>query len=155
LAPPESKDERGKVFPDAAPRPALNQPRSRTSDHLSIITHHTTPHRRSSIDSAKVFAEAAWTVEKSNGGNIGLHNAVNSIQNRLTKLIWVGTLGMATDSLPDSTRGDIKAELALNHNSIPVFVNDMYFEGHYHQYCKQVKKKNNARKKRKKIPSST
>ena len=139
LAPPEVKDERGRVFPEAAPRPALNQPRSRTNDHLSILTHQTTPQRRPSIDSAKVFAEAPWTVEKANGGNIGLHNAVNSIQGQLTKRIWVGTLGMATDSLPDSTRGDIKAELALNHSSIPVFVNDLDFEGHYHQYCKQVK----------------
>lgn len=136
LAPPEVKVELGRVFPEAAPRPALNQPRSRTSDHLSILTHQTL--RRPSIDSAKVFAEAAWTVEKATGGNIGLHNAVNSIQSQLTKRIWFGTLGMATDSLPDSTRGDIKAELALNHSSIPVFVNDLDFEGHYHQYCKQV-----------------
>ncbi|KAF9917331.1 hypothetical protein FBU30_000800 [Linnemannia zychae] len=140
LAPPEAKDELGSVFPEAAPRPALTQPRSRTGDHLSILTHQhqTTLQRRSSIDSAKVFAEAPWTVEKANGGNIGLHNAVNSIQGQLTKQIWIGTLGMATDSLPDSTRGDIKAELALNHNSIPVFVNDLDFEGHYHQYCKQI-----------------
>jgi trehalose 6-phosphate synthase/phosphatase len=138
LTPPEVKVELGRVFPEAAPRPALNQPRSRTTDHLSILTHQTIPQRRSSIDSAKVFAEAAWTVEKAIGGNIGLHNAVNSIQSQLTKRIWVGTLGMATDSLPDSTRGDIKAELALNHSSIPVFVNDLDFEGHYHQYCKQV-----------------
>ncbi|OAQ30508.1 glycosyltransferase family 20 protein [Linnemannia elongata AG-77] len=138
LAPPEVKVELGRVFPEAAPRPVLNQPRSRTTDHLSILTHQTTPQRRPSIDSAKVFAEAAWTVEKATGGNIGLHNAVNSIQGQLTKRIWVGTLGMATDSLPDSTRGDIKAELALNHGSIPVFVNDLDFEGHYHQYCKQI-----------------
>ncbi|KAF9121083.1 hypothetical protein BG015_005908, partial [Linnemannia schmuckeri] len=126
LTPFEAKDERGR-------------PRSKINDHLSILTHHTTPHRRPSIDSAKVFAEAAWTVEKASGGNIGLHNAVNSIQGQLTKRIWVGTLGMATDSLPDSTRGDIKAELALNHSSIPVFVNDLDFEGHYHQYCKQLR----------------
>lgn len=146
LAPPEVKVELGRVFPEAAPRPVLNQPRSRTTDHLSILTHQTIPLRRPSIDSAKVFAEAAWTVEKATGGNIGLHNAVNSIQGQLTKRIWVGTLGMATDSLPDSTRGDIKAELALNHGSIPVFVNDLDFEGHYHQYCKQVKH-NNSREK--------
>jgi len=138
LAPPsESKDTN--VFPTAAPRPILNQPRSRTSDHPSLHIHSTQPQRRSSIDSAKVFADAAWTVEKANGGNIGLHNAVNSIQNQLAKRIWVGTLGMATDTLPDRTRGDIKSELALNHSSIPVFVNDLDFEGHYHQFCKQVR----------------
>jgi len=90
------------------------------------------------MDSAKVFANAKWTVEKAYGGNIGLQNAVNSIQGQLSKLTWIGTLGMATDTLTDRTRGDIRAELALNHHSIPVFVNDHDFEGHYHQFCKQV-----------------
>ncbi|KAG0237579.1 hypothetical protein BGX31_003536 [Mortierella sp. GBA43] len=92
----------------------------------------------SPLDSAKVFANAKWTVEKAYGGNIGLQNAVNSIQGQLSKLIWIGTLGMATDALTDRTRGDIRAELALNHQSIPVFVHDHDFEGHYHQFCKQA-----------------
>ncbi|KAF9159812.1 hypothetical protein DFQ26_006154, partial [Actinomortierella ambigua] len=94
--------------------------------------------RRTSLDSAKVFAEAPWTVERSHGGNIGLQNAINSIQGQLNKRIWIGTLGMATDTLTDRTRGDIRAELALNYSSIPVFVHDHDFEGHYHQFCKQV-----------------
>ena len=141
LAPPsEIRETRPRVFPEAAPRPTLNQPRSRTGDHPSIhIVHKSQPERRSSIDSAQVFAEAAWTVEKAISGNIGLHNAVNSIQGQLSKIIWVGTLGMATDTLPERTRGDIKAELALNHSSIPVFVSDLDYEGHYHQFCKQVR----------------
>ncbi|KAG0239206.1 hypothetical protein BGX31_002981 [Mortierella sp. GBA43] len=126
------------VFPEAAPRPALNQPRSKTGDHPSICLHKIQPDRRSSIDSAKMFAEAAWTVEKATSGNIGLHNAVNSIQDQLSKRIWIGTLGMPTETLPDRTRADIKAELALNHDSIPVFVNDLDYEGHYHQFCKQI-----------------
>ncbi|KAG0051625.1 hypothetical protein BGZ83_003502 [Gryganskiella cystojenkinii] len=150
LAPPVSeKSKTENVFPTAAPRPVLNQPRSRTGDHhhahhqphpsIHITSSTTQPlQRRMSIDSAKVFADASWTVEKANGGNIGLHNAVNSIKSQLAKRIWVGTLGMATDTLPDRTRGDIKAELALNHSSIPVFVNDLDFEGHYHQFCKQI-----------------
>ncbi|KAF9581007.1 hypothetical protein BGW38_002132, partial [Lunasporangiospora selenospora] len=140
LMPPVGKKELlSNVFPAAAPPPVLNQPRSRTTDPPSISTFKGAPvHRRSSTDSAKVFAEASWTVEKASGGNIGLHNAVNSIQSQLSKQIWVGTLGMPTDSLPDRTRGDIRAELAVNHDSIPVFVNDIDFEGHYHQFCKQI-----------------
>ncbi|KAF9113273.1 hypothetical protein BGX27_001918 [Mortierella sp. AM989] len=139
LAPPtESKVKNSNVFPDTGPRPTLNQPRSRIGDHPSVNTQKVQPHRRSSIDSAKVFADAAWTVEKASSGNIGLYNAVTSIQDQLAKTIWIGTLGMATDTLPDRTRGDIKAELALNHGSIPVFVNDLDFEGHYHQFCKQI-----------------
>ncbi|KAF9573378.1 hypothetical protein EC968_008648 [Mortierella alpina] len=137
--PQESKDALANVFPKSEPRPTLNQPRSRTENHPTIQIHKTTSlSRRPSIDSAKVFAEAAWTVEKAYSGNIGLHNAVNSIQGQLARRIWIGTLGMATDTLPDRTRGDIKAELALNHSSIPVFVNDMDFDGHYHQFCKQI-----------------
>ncbi|KAG0076071.1 hypothetical protein BGZ93_002644 [Podila epicladia] len=136
--PPENKDGSGSLFPTAEPRPTLNQPRSRilrtAEDHPA---NHVAP-RRTSLDSAKVFADATWTVEKANNGNIGLHNAVNSIQGQLSTRIWVGTLGMATDTLTDRTRGDIRAELALNHGSIPVFVNDVDFEGHYHQFCKQV-----------------
>lgn len=155
------------LFPKVEPRPMLNQPRSRTSriDDLHHHQHHfhpsaintrmpSSPTSASSsssqtqsqsscqdntfLDSAKVFADAKWTVEKAYGGNIGLQNAVNSIQGQLSKRIWVGTLGMATDTLTDRTRGDIRAELALNHSSIPVFVNDHDFEGHYHQFCKQV-----------------
>ncbi|KAF8936933.1 trehalose phosphate synthase subunit [Dissophora ornata] len=139
LTPPtESKETHANVFPEAAPRKILNQPRSRTGDYPSIHINKTQLQRRPSIDSAKLFAEAAWTVEKATSGNIGLYNAVNSIQSQLGKTIWIGTLGMATDTLPDRTRGDIKAELALDHSSVPVFVSDLDFEGHYHQFCKQI-----------------
>ncbi|KAF8979752.1 hypothetical protein BGZ46_005093 [Entomortierella lignicola] len=139
LAPPtELRVKTSNVFPEAESRPVLNQPRSRTAERPSVNTQKIQSHRRSSIDSAKLFAEAAWTVEKASSGNIGLYNAVTSIQNQLSKTIFIGTLGMATDSLPNQTRGDIKAELALNHSSIPVFVNDLDFEGHYHQFCKQI-----------------
>lgn len=137
LAPP-SEIKKTHVFPEAEPHPVLNQPRSRTSGPPSLHIHKAQPSRRASIDSAKLFAEAAWTVEKSISGNIGLHNAVNSIQGQLSKRIWIGTLGMATDTLSDQTRGDIKTELALKHGSIPVFVSDLDYEGHYHQFCKQV-----------------
>ncbi|KAK3808295.1 MAG: trehalose phosphate synthase subunit [Benniella sp.] len=160
LSQPENK---GNIFPATEPRAALNQPRSRISrsddmhhhrhQSLSLDTqvaitttesssekgNTTSPGQSCSpMDSAKVFANAKWTVERAYGGNIGLQNAVNSIQGQLSKLIWIGTLGMATDTLTDRTRGDIRAELALNHHSIPVFVNDHDFEGHYHQFCKQV-----------------
>ncbi|KAF9315711.1 hypothetical protein BG003_002709 [Podila horticola] len=131
LAPPTSSEnkEHTHVFPPSAPKPALNQPRSRTSS--GVYVHTTTPslpviqhppERRVSIDSAKVYADAPWTVEKAGAGNFGLHNAVNSIQNQLAKTVFVGTLGMPTDTLQDRTRGDIRAELAVNHSSIPVFV---------------------------------
>ncbi|ORZ06105.1 glycosyltransferase family 20-domain-containing protein [Lobosporangium transversale] len=183
---PQLPERQEDLFPAATPRPALNQPRSRSRStrmddiHDSRHHHHHDGHpssldtqldpssslsqsspssspsetsvtfskpsrqtpshlqRSHFLDSAKVFADAKWTVEPAYSGNIGLHNAVNSIQDQLSKRIWIGTLGMATDSLTDRTRGDIRTELALNHNSIPVFVHDQDFEGHYHHFCKQV-----------------
>ncbi|KAG0326717.1 hypothetical protein BGZ99_009115 [Dissophora globulifera] len=135
----EAKGLSPNVFPEPPPRQTLNQPRSRTGDRPSINIHKMqSSSRRPSIDSAKVFSEASWTVEKAISGNIGLHNAVNSIQSQVGKRVWIGTLGMATDTLSDRTRGDIKTELALNYSSIPVFVSDLDFEGHYHQFCKQI-----------------
>ncbi|KAG0231359.1 hypothetical protein BGW41_002225 [Actinomortierella wolfii] len=165
LSQPDKRDRHGSLFPTSPRTPTLTQPRSRTAraeeaamHHNHLHNHHddddhhqqhetnhpmiqiqpSLTHRRTSLDSAKVFAEAPWTVERSHGGNIGLQNAINSIQGQLSKRIWIGTLGMATDALTDRTRGDIRAELALNHSSIPVFVHDHDFEGHYHQFCKQV-----------------
>ncbi|KAF9205719.1 hypothetical protein BGZ49_003654 [Haplosporangium sp. Z 27] len=152
---PESRED---LFPAAEPRPIFHQPRSRRTSRIALSTQLPANSpisstasamadatevreallRRKSVDSAKVFASAKWTVEKAYGGNIGLQNAVNSIQDQLAKQIWIGTLGMATDTLTDRTRGDIRTELALNHSSIPVFVHDQDFEGHYHQFCKQV-----------------
>ena len=47
---------------------------------------------------------------------------------------------MPTDTLTDKTRGDIRVKLMAEYDSIPVIVADHDFEGHYIQFCKQVRK---------------
>jgi trehalose-6-phosphate synthase len=97
--------------------------------------------RRPSIDTAQVFADAPWSVKPCSGGNIGLNNALFSIQHQLDQLAWVGTLGMPTDPLSQKTRDEIQATFNQSYNAFPVMPSDTVFDGHYNRYCKQVKKK--------------
>lgn len=94
--------------------------------------------RRPSMDSAQVFADAPWSPKPCSGGNIGLNNALFSIQDRLSSLAWVGTLGMPTDPLSEKTKDEIHATFHERYNSFPVMPSDTVFDGHYNQYCKQV-----------------
>ncbi|KAG2236793.1 hypothetical protein INT48_006977 [Thamnidium elegans] len=94
--------------------------------------------RRPSIDSAHVFADAPWSAKPCSAGNIGLNNALFSIQERLPNLAWVGTLGMPTDPLSEKTRDEIHATFKEKYNSYPVMTSEAILDGHYNQYCKQV-----------------
>ncbi|CAO3677838.1 unnamed protein product [Umbelopsis vinacea] len=93
---------------------------------------------RKSIDTARVFAEAPWTIVPCKAGNIGLQNAINSVASQLEQHVWIGTLGMPTETLEDKTRADIKSKFIVEHNCYPVMAPDAEFEGHYEHYCKQV-----------------
>ncbi|KAG2181869.1 hypothetical protein INT44_008685 [Umbelopsis vinacea] len=95
-------------------------------------------HRRKSLDTARVFAEAPWTIVPCKAGNIGLQNAINSIRPQMEKQVWIGTLGMPTETLEDKTRADIKTKFITEHNCYPVMCSDAEFEGHYEHYSKQV-----------------
>ncbi|PKC74143.1 hypothetical protein RhiirA1_516604 [Rhizophagus irregularis] len=143
------EDPINKLFPSKVPTTppqtltSLTQPRSRAQNSgidkkLSPSISSFTRKRRVSIDSSNIFAEAPWTIEPCTQGNIGLQNAINSVAHNLTKRVWVGTLGMPTDTLTDKTRVDIRAKLTTEYDSIPVIVPDHDFEGHYNQFCKQV-----------------
>ncbi|KAI8372791.1 glycosyltransferase family 20-domain-containing protein [Radiomyces spectabilis] len=92
--------------------------------------------RRASLD--RKFADAPWSAKLSIAGNIGLQNAVHSIRHKLNDLIWVGTLGMPTDALPQQTKDRICSSFKAEHNAYPVIPTDAEFEGHYNRYCKQV-----------------
>ncbi|KAI9323686.1 glycosyltransferase family 20-domain-containing protein [Dichotomocladium elegans] len=108
---------------------------------LLISTQQQQHHRRrkASIDSASAFDEAPWTVRPCIAGNIGLHNALLSVRDKLDKkCMWIGTLGMSTDSLSQKTRGDIRSTMVMEYDSYPVMSTDAEFEGHYDGYCKQV-----------------
>ncbi|KAI8643620.1 glycosyltransferase family 20-domain-containing protein [Parasitella parasitica] len=94
--------------------------------------------RRPSIDCAQVFADAPWSIKPCSSGNIGLNNALFSIQDKLHDLAWVGTVGMPTDPLSKKTRDEIYATFTEKHNAYPVMPSDSVFDGHYNRYCKQV-----------------
>ncbi|KAI7884621.1 hypothetical protein K492DRAFT_158031 [Lichtheimia hyalospora FSU 10163] len=133
LVQPKSKAQREKDM--KRPSPLLVQP-------VAPIHHH---HRREqSLDSATLFDEAPWTVKPCIAGNIGLHNALASVQGKEgdvlqdRKCMWIGTLGMSTDQLSNQTRGDIRSKMILEYDAYTVMPSDTEFEGHYDRYCKQV-----------------
>lgn len=96
--------------------------------------------RRMTHDMAELFARAPWTIEHQITGNGGLKNAVTRAQAEglVDKVVWVGSLGMPTDTLTTSTRQAIETTLRNQHQCAPVFVKDGTLEGHYNHYCKQI-----------------
>lgn len=135
LVQPKSKAQREKDM--KRPSPLMVQPVAPTHHH-----HH---HREQSLDSATLFDEAPWTVKPCIAGNIGLHNALVSVQGKEgdvlqdRKCMWIGTLGMSTDQLSNQTRGDIRSKMILEYDAYTVMPSDTEFEGHYDRYCKQVR----------------
>lgn len=82
----------------------------------------------------------SWTIETAEQGNGGLANAVAAAQREGTveHIIWLGTVGFPTDSLPESTRDDISSKLESEYDEVPVFVTDSDLDGHYSHYCKTI-----------------
>lgn len=132
LVQPKSKAQREKDM--KRPSPLLVQP-------IAPMHHR----REQSLDSASLFDEAPWTVKPCIAGNIGLHNALVSVQGKEggvlqdRKCMWIGTLGMSTDQLSSQTRGDIRSKMILEYDAYTVMPSDTEFEGHYDRYCKQVR----------------
>ncbi|RAH75137.1 trehalose-6-phosphate synthase [Aspergillus aculeatinus CBS 121060] len=87
-----------------------------------------------------LLSEMDWVVKAAEQGNGGLRNAINAAEEAgmLTDKMWVGTLGMPTDSLKDETRASISEALEDEFESLTVFVNDSEFEGHYTHFCRAV-----------------
>lgn len=81
-----------------------------------------------------------WTVKAAEQGNGGLQNAIYAAEEAgvLQNKMWVGTLGMPTDSLTELTRDLINETLRDEYESLTVFVGDGEFEGHYAHFCHQV-----------------
>lgn len=96
--------------------------------------------RRKKSSSGGYFALADWTIESAEQGNGGLRNAVRSATDAgfVGKKMWVGTLGMATDSLNETTRSMIARKLEDEYDSRTVFVHDGDFDGYYSHFCKTI-----------------
>ncbi|CAI7587265.1 unnamed protein product [Penicillium glandicola] len=86
------------------------------------------------------LSNANWVVKAAEQGHGGLQNATHAAEklSLLENKIWVGTLGMPTDSLTDHTRTDIAETLQDVYDSLTVFVSDNEFDGHYTHFCRAV-----------------
>lgn len=92
------------------------------------------------VSQDKVFSGADWTIEPSEQGNGGLLNAIRSAvgTDYVKDKFWVGTLGMPTDAIDQSTKEAIAERLEADYESITVFVDDSDFDGHYLRFCKTI-----------------
>jgi trehalose-6-phosphate synthase len=79
-----------------------------------------------------------YHVEANPHGNGGLINAVKSLEGRLKRKRWVGTLGTNTDSFKDPLRRNIDHRMAEEYDSSPVWIPDDEFTQHYDNFCHQV-----------------
>ncbi|KAL3463784.1 glycosyltransferase family 20-domain-containing protein [Aspergillus heterothallicus] len=86
------------------------------------------------------FSENEWMITTAEQGNGGLRNAVRSAaeSGQLEDKVWVGTLGMPTDALTESTKAAISEKLEGEYDSLTVDVNDSDFDGHYTHFCKTI-----------------
>lgn len=81
-----------------------------------------------------------WAVKAAEQGHGGLLNAIHAAEEAgvLQSKMWVGTLGMPTDSLAELVRNVIDETLRDDYDSLTVFVSDNEFEGHYAHFCRSV-----------------
>lgn len=94
--------------------------------------------------SERGFEGKTWTVEPAVHGNGGLVNAIRQVSetspdnDQLLDTTWIGTLGMPTDALPESTKHDIHDKLLNDYQSEVVYCSDKDIDGHYAHYCKTI-----------------
>lgn len=134
----------------------FNQPRSKATLHPepSILSRPSSRQgsKDTFLDGAKrldtiehgspraLLSAVDWVVKAAEQGHGGLQNAIHAAENAgvLENKMWVGTLGMPTDSLSTPTRDLIDETLRADHESLIVFVGDNEFEGHYTHFCRSV-----------------
>ncbi|KAI0072180.1 glycosyltransferase family 20 protein [Panus rudis PR-1116 ss-1] len=79
-----------------------------------------------------------WHVESNSHCNGGLKNAVDSVNDRLRKKLWVGTLGTNTDNFKESLKRQMEWKMREEHESLPVWIPDSEFASCYDEFCHQV-----------------
>ncbi|KAJ2614494.1 Trehalose-6-P synthase/phosphatase complex subunit [Coemansia sp. RSA 1365] len=79
-----------------------------------------------------------FSVEHLNVGNIGLFNAINASLDLFAERVWIGELGVSTDGWSNERKAAVSDKLLDEFETLPVFVTDSEFEGHYARFCKQV-----------------
>ncbi|KAJ2158715.1 Trehalose-6-P synthase/phosphatase complex subunit [Coemansia sp. RSA 552] len=79
-----------------------------------------------------------FNVEHLNVGNIGLFNAVNASLDLFAERVWIGELGISTDGWSEERKEAVSNKLLDEFETLPVFVSDSEFEGHYGRFSKQL-----------------
>ncbi|KTW30297.1 hypothetical protein T552_00772 [Pneumocystis carinii B80] len=99
----------------------------------------TSRRRRSSFD-VNLFSKVPWTIESNDQSNVGLGNAIRAADKsgNLQEHMFIGLLGIPTDSLSILRKHEIEQEFITRCRSIPIFVSDNEFDNHYNYYCKQI-----------------
>ncbi|KAG1773693.1 glycosyltransferase family 20 protein [Suillus placidus] len=70
--------------------------------------------------------------------NGGLKNAVDSVKDRMTSKLWVGTLGSSTDAYSTELKASVDHRMKEMHSSLPVWIPDAELESSYDEFCHQV-----------------
>ncbi|KAJ2140871.1 Trehalose-6-P synthase/phosphatase complex subunit [Coemansia sp. RSA 678] len=89
-------------------------------------------------DAATAEADDPFTVEHLNVGNIGLFNAVNASLDLFAERVWIGELGITTEGWSEERKTAVSNRLLDEFETLPVFVSDTEFEGHYSRFSKQL-----------------
>jgi trehalose 6-phosphate synthase complex regulatory subunit len=92
----------------------------------------------SSRSGARSVLERTWYTDANPNCNGGLKNAVESVSDKLTKKLWIGTLGTKTNALGAELRRSIDKRM-LGLDSIPIWIPDDEFECCYDEFCHQVR----------------
>ncbi len=79
-----------------------------------------------------------YHIEPNPHSNGGLTNAVNSLEGRLKRKRWVGTLGTNTDYFGQPLRQNIDQRMIEEYDSNPVWIPDAEFTQSYDNFCHQV-----------------
>lgn len=145
LTPSEYSDTRSKPFAyngscDTSTSPAPIRQRS-------IDEHHAHIPLRSQRKSTRSIARRPlsdspigrqYHIEPNPHGNGGLNNAINSLEGRLRRKRWIGTLGTNTNSFNHTLRRNIDHRMIEEYDSSPVWIPDEEFTQYYDNFCHHV-----------------
>ncbi|TFK50600.1 alpha-trehalose-phosphate synthase [Heliocybe sulcata] len=79
-----------------------------------------------------------WHVEFNPHCNGGLRNALDSVEDKIRKKLWVGVLGTNTDGWKDPLKKNVERRLKEEQDSQTVWIPDSEFAGCYDEFCHQV-----------------
>lgn len=96
------------------------------------------PNLRSQDSDSQQDLFQPWHIESNPRCNGGLKNAVNSVDSKLKKKLWIGTLGESTDAYGEALKKDIDTRMMDECSSQPVWIPDAEFESCYDEFCHNV-----------------